>query len=117
MTRIDHLGEWSWAEPRAWTDDEWARDIEPSFREFERMTWAQVDRFASGGGHKMHHAQEFERIVDEAQQRWMALDLAEFADSIFRFRLGNTKRAWGFIVQAHFHMVWYERQHKIHRYL
>lgn len=113
-SRVDHDGEWGWREPRRWTDDEWESVIHPHFKAFGEMTWAHVDSFASGSEHKMHHSQAFNRIVEEAQERWMHLDLGEFADSIFRFRLGGTRRAWGYIVQAHFHMVWWERRHKIH---
>lgn len=118
ITKADRDGHWSWperSEPRDWTDDEWESVIYPPFKEFGQMTWATVDSFASGSEHKMHHGQPFNRIVDAAQERWMHLDLGEFADSIFRFRLGGTRRAWGYIVQTHFHMVWWERHHKIHR--
>lgn len=114
-TKKDTEGAWSWDEPRQWTDDEWSLTIDPAFREFAQMTWAHVDSLSSGSEHKMHHAQSYERIVHEAQKRWMHLKLGEFADSIFRFRLGGTRRAWGYIVQAHFHFVWWERHHKLHR--
>jgi hypothetical protein len=115
ITKADREGAWSWHEARDWDDAEWSQIIGPKFAEFEEMTWAQVDSFSSGSEHKMHHGQPFGRIVDEAQDRWRERGLEEFADAIFRFRLGGTRRAWGYILQAHFHMVWWERHHKIHR--
>jgi len=49
--------------------------------------------------------------IDKPKDRWRELDLEQF-ESIFRFRLGDQKRrTWGFIVQAHFHMVWWDRNH------
>jgi len=61
----------------------------------------------------MHHGHEVSDLVSEAQKRWIALDLEQF-DSVFRFRLGGTKRVWGYIVQAHFHIVWWDRLHSIY---
>lgn len=92
--------------------DEWANDILPPMNEFSQMTWGHIDTFGSGSGHKMHHSQPLDAISAEAQARWMQLDLEQF-DSLFRFRLGNTRRVWGFVLQAHFFMVWSERHHKI----
>lgn len=110
--KSDTAETWSWGESRAWMADEWANDILPSMNEFTQMTWGYIDTFGSGSGHKMHHNQPLDAISAEAQARWMQLDLEQF-DSLFRFRLGNTRRVWGFILQAHFFMVWYERHHQI----
>ena len=48
-----------------------------------------------------------------AQRRWRDLEYEEF-DVLFRFRLGNLKRAWGIVVQSHFFMVWWDRTHSIY---
>jgi hypothetical protein len=85
----------------------------PPFDEFERLTWQEVDKASSESGHKMHHGHEVADLRDEAQDRWRALDLEQY-DTTFRFRLGGTRRVWGFIVQAHFHAVWWDRNHKIY---
>lgn len=113
ITRADRAGRWSWHEDRAWTENEWNQTISPAFSQFEKMTWRQVDSFSSETGHKMHHGHEVSDLVKEAQVRWVALDLEQF-DTVFRFRLGGTRRAWGYVVQAHFHMVWWERRHRIY---
>lgn len=113
VTKKDIDGTWEWGEPRAWTDAEWQEVISPKFQEFQKMTWQQVDSFGSDSGHKMHHGHDLEDLVKEAQQRWLDLGLEEF-DDIFRFRLGNERRAWGYILQAHFFMVWWERKHCIY---
>lgn len=113
ITRCDKEGEWSWGEPRAWEDKEWGDEIHPKMSGFSCRTWGDLDKDASGTGHRMHHSHELHEILEEAQNRWMHLDLEQF-ETVFRFRLGAKKRAWGFIVQAHFHMVWWDRNHSIY---
>lgn len=115
-TKVDIDGTWSWNEPRAWTDDEWNDDVHPKFKSFSALTWYEIDAQGSESGHKMHHEQDFSTIHKEAQDRWTnILDLAEFQDDLFRFRLSGTKRVWGYILQAHFFMVWFERHHLIYK--
>jgi hypothetical protein len=113
ITKKDVEGKWSWGEPRQWTDAEWANKIEPKFLEYEKLTWSQIDGHSSSTGHKMHHTHELGDLVDEAQIRWRFLGFGQF-DTLFRFRLGGKERAWGFKAQAHFHLVWWERHHKIY---
>lgn len=112
--RSDTHGGWSWGEARAWEKHEWQGEIEPKLMEYSKLTWAEVDSFSSESGHKMHHGHDIDHLVGEAQERWFELNLDEFANDIFRFRLEGTKRAWGYIVQAHFYLVWWERYHKIY---
>lgn len=112
-TRADLSDSWSWGEPRSWTSTEWDQTILPPFALFGNLTWKEIDAFSSESGHKMHHGHEVSDLVSEAQKRWIALDLEQF-DSVFRFRLGGTKRVWGYIVQAHFHIVWWDRLHSIY---
>ena len=115
VTLKDIDGQWSWeGGDRQWTDQEWDQVIAPGFREIAGRTWAEIDALASGTGHKLHHGQDICDLHEEAQVRWSHRDLEEFADSIFRFRFGALGRAWGFVLQAHFHMVWWDRSHKIY---
>lgn len=114
VTKKDTEGQWCWGDARAWTQAEWTETLGPAFEGFQQLTWAEIDALGSDSGHKMHHSQELWELHEEAQGRWSYLGLEEFADTIFRFRVGNTRRAWGFVLQAHFYMVWYDRQHKIY---
>lgn len=114
ITDADTDGEWSWSEPRAWSDDEWAKIIKPGLDNQSQLTWREIDAASSGSGHKMHHGHEVGDICAEAQARWLERGLEQF-DTLFRFRIGGQKkRAWGYIVQAHFRLVWWERNHKIY---
>lgn len=114
VEKKDVEGAWSWGEARAWTDDEGAT-IEEKFADFSRETWGNVRAQTAKSGRFYHHAQELHELVKEAQDRWVARDLEEFADGIFRFRLAKSVRAWGYVVQAHFHMVWLDRNHQIYK--
>jgi len=113
VTKKDHQGMWSWQELRAWTNEEWSKDIFPALTNFSKLTWGEIDRFSSDSGHKMHHTHDISQLHEEAQKRWIELDLEQF-DTVFRFRMGNTERAWGYVVQAHFFMVWWDRHHSIY---
>lgn len=112
FTKKDVEGDWSWKEPREWSTSEWDELILPKMTEFAKLTWAYIDTFSSEGGHKMHHTQAIDQISAEAQSRWLKLGLEQF-DTLFRFRLGGARRIWGVRLQAHFFMVWSERNHRI----
>lgn len=113
VRRRDVDGAWTWGDARNWSDAEWNETIAPAFGEFEKLTWGEVQGQVSGAGHLMHHEQEISTIADEAQRRWLELDLEEF-DTLFRFRLGNRRRFWGFVLEGHFFGVWWDRSHRIY---
>lgn len=114
-TKSDRDGEWGWGESRQWSPDEWEKIIGPGKKNMCALTWAEVDKLTSDTGHKMHHSHEIGDLASEARERWLDRGLEEFGDAVFRFRLGGQRcRAWGYVVQAHFYMVWWEREHNIY---
>lgn len=80
--------------------------------EFARLTWGEIDVFSSDSGHKMHHNMNVEDICEEAQLRLMEIE--RYQDTIFRFRLGNLQRLWGFRILDEFIVIWYDPTHKIY---
>ena len=106
---------WSWNEPRAWEQHEWVKDIRATFNNLEGQKWSEISAMRTGGKkrRKLHHSQEISTLPKEVQTRWLTLGLEEF-ETLYRFRLGSTKRAWGFQSGSHFHLVWFERYHKIY---
>lgn len=113
-TKADGNGDWTWGEPRAWTSQEWNEKIHPGMEELSPLTWREIESLNSGSGHRMHHEQDLGDIAPEAIARWHEIGLGEF-DALFRFRIGGQKsHAWGYILQAHFFFVWWERLHKIY---
>lgn len=109
----DVIGGWSWGELRAWSTDEFSTDIEPALRNLQGLSWEEIERQSSDTGHRLHHQHELADITPEASSRWCEIGLEEF-DTLFRFRMGNKKRAWGVVIRGHFFMVWWERYHKIY---
>lgn len=117
-TIADVEGEWSWQEPRAWTEEEWQTQISRNFAELERLTWSEIlfqQKTVAKGNKSVskHHFQEVETLVAEAQDRWLEIELEEY-DVAFRFRFANTIRAWGIKLEGHFYLVWWERYHRIY---
>lgn len=116
-SRSDNEGNWSWGEPRNWTDDEYKSDIYSCLSAQVNNSWNEVEKATYNGKKKyrkiLNKYQPVSSICKEAQLRWAdQLDLSQF-DELFRLRLGGKKRLWGIRVQHHFFLIWYERNHKI----
>ncbi|MBU3029758.1 hypothetical protein [Paracoccus marinaquae] len=108
----DTEGAWTWGVARQWAQEEWDAQIAPRLMEFSQLTWAEIDTFSSDSGHKMHHNMDIESICDEAQLR--LIEIEKYQDTIFRFRLGNLQRLWGFRILDEFTVIWYDPTHKIY---
>lgn len=108
----DREGSWSWGTLRQWAEADWSDEIEPSLLSFGGLSWAEIGMQTSGS-HRKHHGQEVTSICSEAQSRWSEKNLDQY-DEIFRFRLGSTKRLWGYRIRAQFHVVWWDPDHKIY---
>lgn len=111
----DVVGAWSWGVNRQWSQEEWNNSILPKLQEWARLSWGEIDNMVSGSEdsrHKMHHNMDVVQICDEAQYRLVELD--QYVDVIFRFRLGNLRRLWGFRQLAQFEILWYDPTHRIY---
>ena len=108
----DRIGEWRSGTPRDWTEVEWASKIFPKLKNWSALKWHEIESAVSGSGHYMHHSMETEIICNEAFERLIEID--KLGDSIYRFRLGNKLRLWGFRVVARFDILWYDRLHEIY---
>lgn len=108
----DTQDSWTWGVARQWTDEAWSVQISPKLDEFSKLTWGEVDSFSSETGHKMHHSMQVEQICEEAQYRLIELD--QYHDTIFRFRLGGKQRLWGFRILSEFSVLWFDPTHEIY---
>jgi hypothetical protein len=106
--RQDH---WSWG-PRDWAQDAWDGVIFPKLSSFETMKWFEIEAAVTDSGHRMHHSMEIETICDECQTR--LLELEKVTGDIYRFRLGNRRRLWGFRVLNVFEILWYDPEHNVY---
>lgn len=103
---------WSWGVDREWSEEDWDEIILPKLGAWSKQTWGEIDKASSDSGHKMHHDMDCDAIREEAQYR--LIEIEQHADVIFRFRLGNKKRLWGFRVLEEFNIIWYDPTHEIY---
>lgn len=109
---VDMIDSWSWGVDRCCIVDCWDAEIEPKLKEFEKLTWQEIDDFYSGSGHKMHHSHDRKDICAEARSRMTEIEI--FDTKVFRFRLGGTRRLWGVRRAALFEIIWYDPTHQIY---
>jgi hypothetical protein len=107
----DCQGDWSWG-PRTWTFEAWDSVILPKLRSFETMKWREIEAANTDSGHRMHHSMSADVIRDECQTR--LLELEKVDDDIYRFRLGNRRRLWGFRIVQVFELLWYDPLHSVY---
>lgn len=111
IEHADRQESWSWG-PRDWTDDDMNRVMLPKLTEFEKLHWKEIEALTTGSGHHAHHSMEVDAICNEAQDRLLKLE--SDLDHIYRFRLGNKRRLWGFRIVNLFETLWYDPEHRIY---
>jgi len=110
--RADRKDSWSWGHEREWGYPAWNTIIHPKLKQFEQLLWREVESFNTDTGHRMHHSMEVDSICSESQVRLG--DLGFDHDEIYRFRLGNKRRLWGFRFLNVFEILWYDPDHNIY---
>lgn len=109
----DREGTWSWGHERDWGDEVWKEVIEPKIVEFGRLLWREIEAMTTDTGHRSHHPMDVEIIHNDAISR--LYEIEQYQDSIYRFRLGNRRRLWGFRTVNVFEILWYDPEHNIYR--
>jgi hypothetical protein len=110
-SEADREGNWSWG-PRDWTEAAWDGVIHPKLANFKTMKWHEIEAAVTSNGHRMHHPMPIETICDECQTRLLKLEKVD--GDIYRFRLGNLPRLWGFRVLHVFEILWYDPEHNVY---
>ncbi|GLW28387.1 hypothetical protein [Actinoplanes regularis] len=107
-----YQGPWSW--PTAADADELLQFL----CNVSRSSWHEIRAQlagSKGGAHRKHHFQEVGTLSQPAQERLAQLRLVEvFGGDIFRFRVGNRKRLWGFIAAGVFYVLWWDADHAVY---
>jgi hypothetical protein len=107
-----YRGDWSWPA----SDD--AHDLLQFLCNVGSLTWNEVKAQlfnSKNGSHRKHHFQGIDTLCPEAQTRITQLRLDEiFGDEIFRFRVGNRKRLWGFVAAGVFYLLWWDSEHLVY---
>lgn len=107
-TEVDHpvAEEWDWdLAPKE------TADLLRLLEGLDGLTWREV-RQQSAGGHRRHHDQPVASICTAAQRRLEELELD--LETIFRLRDGSLLRIWGYIQDAVFRIIWYDRHHRVY---
>lgn len=111
----DRSGAWTWGIDRDWGESAWSTNLHPKLKEFEKLTWAEIESHTYGNEgkrHRSHHAMSTDKVCDEAQAR--LLELERDPETLFRFRFGNLPRLWGVRVVEKFEVIWYDPTHQIY---
>ena len=115
-SEADIIGAWSWGQPRKWDEDDWDNLIYPNLCEFQKLKWSEIYAQRTVGKknkiHKKHHEMHVCDIDKEACERWNELGLDEY-ETMFRFRLGNKPRLWGYRIYIKYFLIWWDKFHKI----
>jgi hypothetical protein len=114
VVHADTVDQWESGTQRKWDAQVWQDVVEPKLLEWCKLTWKEIDAFNTGGKdrHKMHHSMQTDVITSEAQCR--LIEIEKYEDNIFRFRLGNLPRLWGFRRVAEFQILWFDPKHEIY---
>lgn len=90
--RIDDGGRWGW---RTIGKGRWEKEILPKLRNFETMTWAEIEN-ASGGRKRgsNNHFINVNTIIKDAKERLSDLQMDDI-DQLFSLRLAGKTRLYG----------------------
>jgi hypothetical protein len=112
ISRIDLDGRWGWGNLAL---DVWWQRILPKLRDFETMTWAEIQAAAGGrgrgGGNNSHNVPVAE-ICKEAQERLREL-CQDDIDDLFSLRLQGTHRIYGIRDGRVLKILWFDANHEI----
>jgi hypothetical protein len=112
LVDVEHHGTWGW---RYLTETK-LREIVVFLKQMERLSWQEV-WLQQAGGHgrrgPKHKYIPIEHCDLDAQQRLGELELEEYNESWFRFRLAGTERLWGVLQEGVFYPVWWDHDHKV----
>lgn len=116
----DKEGNWSWGDQRKCNESDWEIRVHPFLLEYEKKKWGEIDSERTGKPRKRrpkHCYYTFDKIIKEAYDRLIELELDDFAPNIFRFRLSGKRRLYGFRIDptATFHLIWFDPKHQLYK--
>ena len=114
----DRSGEWSWGVARDWHVDPGREQIDNFLRYYNKVkTWREIFEEKTVGKQEVvkpkHVKYDTCEICTEANNRLIDLKLDD-NDEIFRFRMSNRERLYGFLFGNVFSTVWYDPTHDIY---
>jgi hypothetical protein len=82
-------------------------DIRQQLGSFESMSWNEI----AVKGKYFHHSIPVDDIIRPAQKRLEEMGIA--TDELFRFRLANLERVWGYRDRGVLQLLWWDPDHEI----
>ena len=115
--REDRLDGWSWGVPRDWSTTHGNAYVADFLSQYHNTkTWRETEEEKTAGKgetvKKKHVSYSVGDICQEAQNRLFAIKLDDL-DEVFRFRITNKERLYGFIIGNTFHTLWFDPTHDI----
>jgi hypothetical protein len=110
-TAADVIGSWSWGHLRKWDKKVWDEVIFPHMTDYKTKSWSEIEGEMSGRSRR-NKAYATKAICPGAKRRLTDIELEDL-DEIFRFRIGNLPRLYGFRVAEVFFILWWDPIHKI----
>jgi hypothetical protein len=116
--REDRDGRWSWGVDRNWHASHGEEHVSSFLLNYDgKKTWREIfEEKAVGKGEQIkprHVRYPIEAICTEAVKRLEEKQLDD-QEEIFRFRMTNLERLYGFIIGTSFATVWFDPIHKIY---
>jgi hypothetical protein len=114
-SRADYEGSWSWGTVRDWKANPAYNSLIEAFKSnyHKKKSWKEACSETTGVFEKKHKWYSVKELKKEAEDRLTEVELDDFQD-IFRFRLENKFRFYGFPVGNKFFPVWHDPEHKIY---
>jgi len=105
---LDLDGPFGWNQLRT-SKAEVAHTIKDRLAHFESMTWGEILLEAK----KQNHSIEVSKIIKEAQDRLIHLELND-VDQLISLRVGGAPRIWGLQKGEALAILWWDPEHKIY---
>ena len=102
------VGSMDWDGPfgcGALTDSGAIRDLWAHLRDFESMSWVEIEQAGS-------HNVEVEKLSAEARERLVELRLDDI-DELFSLRITGRRRVWGFRETNVLRLLWWDPEHQV----
>lgn len=88
--------------------------IYPKLKEFEKMTWSQIDRQTHGrDGKSSNHNDKIEDLGIKAKKRLSELGYTDYTE-IYSLRLGGLERIFGFREKNYLDIIWIDLSHSVY---
>ncbi len=80
-----------------------------------QSTWREIRQMRAGGKKRWrrYHRQAFDAVCPDAQRRIAQLGHDEQFEELWRFRIDQKKRLWGYEVDGVFYLLWWDKDHKV----